>query len=51
MVIDIATQIIKENVSNDIFKNIIDIIDLQGIWEKLGLACSQVGQKVVYSIF
>lgn len=50
MAIGITTQIIKEGVSNDIFNNIIDIIDPQEMWEKLRTACSQVGQGFVYSI-
>ena len=38
MVVDIATRIIKEGVSNNIFNNIINITDFQKIWEKLWLA-------------
>lgn len=34
MAICIATQIIKKGVNNDIFNNIINITDLQEIWEK-----------------
>lgn len=50
MAVGIATRTIKEGVSDDIFNNIIDITDLQEMWEKLRTACSQVGQGVVYSI-
>ena len=45
-----ATRIIKEGISDNIFNNIIDITDLKEMWEKLRAACSQVGQRVVYSI-
>lgn len=50
MAIGIATRIIKEVVSNDIFNNIINITNPQEMWEKLCTACSQVGQGVVYFI-
>lgn len=50
MAIRIATQIIKESISNNIFNNIIDIIDFRKMWEKLYTTCSQIGQKIIYSI-
>lgn len=50
MAIGIATRIIKEGVSDDIFNNIIDLTNPQEMWEKLRTVCSQVGQGVVYSI-
>ena len=40
MAIDIVTQIIRKDVINDIFNNIIDITDPKEIWKKLRLACS-----------
>lgn len=42
MAMGTATKIIKEGVSNNIFNNIIDMIDSQEIWEKLQTAYSQV---------
>lgn len=45
-----VTQIIKEGISNNIFNNIIDITDPKEMWEKLCVACSQVGERVIYSI-
>lgn len=50
MAVGTATRIIKESVHNDIFKNIINVTDLREIWQKLQIACSQIGQKVVYLI-
>lgn len=50
MAVGTATRIIKEGVSDDIFNNIIGIMDLRERWEKLRTVCSQVGQGVVYSI-
>lgn len=35
MAIEIATRIIKKGVNNNIFNNIINIIDLLKMWEKL----------------
>lgn len=35
MAIEIATRVIKKGVSNNIFNNIINIIDLLKMWEKL----------------
>lgn len=48
--IGIVTQIIKEGISNNIFNNIIDITDPKEMWEKLRIACFQIGQRVIYSI-
>lgn len=50
MEIGIATRIINEGVSDDIFNNIIDVTKLQEMWHKLRTACSQVDQRVVYLI-
>lgn len=43
-------KIIKKDINNNIFNNIIDITDLKKRWDKLYYVYSQVGQKVVYSI-
>lgn len=50
MTIGMIIQIIKEGVSDDIFNNIIDIMDPKEIWKKLWVACLQVSQDVIYSI-
>lgn len=51
MAIKTATQIIKKSVSDNIFNNIIDIIDFKEMWEKFCPTCSQVSQSIIYSIF
>lgn len=50
MAIEIATEIIQGDVSDDLFNNIIDKDDPKVMWEKLKAVCSQVGPSVVYSI-
>ncbi len=47
MAIGTATQIIKKDVSNNIFNNIIDITDPKGIWEKLQAIYSQIRQDII----
>lgn len=39
MAIGTATRIIKEGVSDNIFNNIIDIMDPKEMWEKLRATC------------
>lgn len=51
MIIRIITQIIKKSINNNIFYNIIDIINLKKIWEKLYTVYSQISQKIIYFIF
>lgn len=51
MAIEITTRIIKENVNNDILNNIINITNLQKMWEKFCTTCSQFKQDIIYSIF
>ena len=51
MTIRIVTQIIKERVNNDIFNNIINILDPKKIQEKLCTKCFQVRQRIIYFIF
>lgn len=46
----IATKIIKQGVSSDLYINIIGERDPHRSWETLRRVCSQVGQGVVYSI-
>lgn len=46
----IATKIIKQGVSTDLYINIIGERNPQRSWEMLRQVCSQVGQGVVYSI-
>lgn len=43
MAIGMATRIIKKGVNDDIFNNIINIIDPKEMWEKLRAAYLQVG--------
>lgn len=45
-----ATQIIKEGVSDNIFNNIMHIIEPKEMWEKLWAACLQVGKSIINSI-
>lgn len=51
MAIDIAQQIIKDGVSNQIAFNIIDLKDPKEMWDKLKSICIEVNQGVIYSIF
>lgn len=51
MVVEIATYIIKKDISNNIFNYIINIINLNKMKEKLCTICSQIGQRIVYFIF
>lgn len=50
IVVDITQQIIREDVSNQITFNIIDIKDLKQIWDKLKSIYTEVGQRIVYLI-
>ena len=45
-----AGRIIREGLSDDFFNNIIDIDNFKEMWAKLKFVCSQVDQRVVYSI-
>lgn len=51
MVVNIAQKIIKEDVSDQIAFNIIDLKDPKKIWNKFKSICTEVSQRVVYSIF
>ena len=46
----VALKIIKQGVNDDLYINIIGEKNPQMSWETLRRVCSQVGQRVVYSI-
>ena len=48
--VGIVDCIIRKGVSEDLFNNIIDIVDPQAMWAKLQSVYSHIGQGVVYSI-
>ena len=49
--VEIARQIILEDINYQIAFNIMDLEDPKEIWEKLTSICSEIGQDIVYSIF
>ena len=51
IVVGIARQIILEGVSNQIAFNIMDLEDSKEMWDKLTSICTEIGQRVIYSIF
>lgn len=51
MAVKITWQIILEGINNQIALNIINLKDPKKIWDKLVNICSEIGQRIVYSIF
>lgn len=50
MAVEIAQQIILEDVNDQIAFNIMDLEDSKEMWEKLTSICSKIGQSVFYLI-
>lgn len=50
MTINIAQQIIRGVISNEIAFNIMNLKDLKEIWDKLKIIYIKIDQEVVYSI-
>lgn len=50
MTIRTATKIIKKDISDNIFNNIINVTNLKEMWEKFCSMCFQVSQEIVYLI-
>lgn len=46
----IVTKIIKQGINSDLYINVISKQDPYRSWETFQQICSQVGQKIVYSI-
>lgn len=45
-----AIYIIKKEVNKNIFNKIINVINLQNIWERLKIICFQLRQRILYLI-
>lgn len=50
MAIGITQRIITESISDQIAVNIMNLEDPKEMWERLRNICTEVGQRVVYSI-